>query len=49
MIERPDCLVLRIENADRAKVDDSENERMGKVKIDAHMRMENRHESFDPI
>ena len=49
MIAREECLVLRIENSNRPKVDDSENERMGKVQIDTCMRMENVHESFGPI
>ena len=49
MIARVECLVLIIENSDRVKSGDSENERMGKVQIDACMRIENRHESFGPI
>ena len=43
---REECIVLRIENSNRSKVGDSENERMGKVQIDACVRLENRHESF---
>ena len=49
MIGREECLVLRIENSDRAKVGASENDRMGKVQTCAYMRIENMHESFGPI
>ena len=48
-ISREENLVLRIENGSRAKVSHSENERMGKVQIEACTRIENRHEKFDPI
>ena len=49
MIAREEYLVLRIENSDREKTGDSENERMEKVQIDACMIIENRHKSFGPI
>ena len=49
MISREECLVLRIENSDRAKAGDSENERMGNAQIDAFTRMENGHDVFGPI
>ena len=49
MIAREECLILRIENRNRAKLGDSDDERMGKVQINACMRMDNRHESFGPI
>ena len=48
-IAREECLVLRIENGDRAKVGHSENERIGKVQIEVCMRTENRDDRFDPI
>ena len=49
MIATIECLVLIIENSDRAKAGDSDNERMRKVQIDACMRIENMRESFGPI
>ena len=49
IIARKECLVLRIENGNREKVGCRENERIGKVQIEACMRIENRHERFDPI
>ena len=49
MIAREECLVLRIENSDREKVGHSENERIGKVQIEACMKIGNRHERFDTI
>ena len=48
-IAREEHLVLRFEDNNRVKVDCSKNERIGKVKINACVRMENEHESFDPI
>ena len=48
-IAREEHLVLRIENGNRSKVGHNENERIGKVQIEACMRIENRHEIFDPI
>ena len=49
MIAKEKFLVLRIDNSDREKAGDSENERIGKMQIDSYMRMENRYESFGPI
>ena len=48
-IAREEHLVLRIENVNREKVGHSENERIGKVQIEAFMRIKNRHEMFVPI
>ena len=48
-IEREEHLVLRVDNGDIEKVGHSENERIGKVQIEACMRIENIHEMFDPI
>ena len=49
VIAREEHLVLIIENSDRVKVGCSENERIGKVKINACVRIENKHERFDHI
>ena len=49
VMSREEYLALRIENSDRAKVCHSEKERIGKVQIEACVRIENRHERFDPI
>ena len=49
LIAREECLVLKFENGDRSKAGHSENERMGKVQIEACMKIENKHEIFDPI
>ena len=48
-IAREEHLVLRIKNDNRENVGRSENERMGKEKIEAYMRIDNRHEILDPI
>ena len=42
-------LALRIENSERVKLGQSENERMVKVKIKACVRIENVNESFNPV
>ena len=42
MIKREECLVLRIENNDRVKAGDSENERIWNVQIEAFTIIENR-------
>ena len=48
-IAREVNLILRINNSNRVKVGCTENERKGKVKINACVRIENEHESFNLI
>ena len=48
VIEREDHSDLRIENGERVKLGYIENDRIGKVKINAGTRMENEYDIFDP-